>query len=150
MSNQHTVDAKMYSYAIWKLQPHFEKYKMEGFFEKFDDLFKNKCNDSSNGQCVLWPRKPQKHGYGTVKYKCPMSGQWRCITAHRLAFMVLNRQMDLRDKDISHLCHNCLCVRNEHLSAEPHEVNNERQKWVNRSTCCGHGEYLDCLVHLKM
>ena len=30
-------------------------------------------------------------------------------------------QMDLRDKDISHLCHNWLCVRNEHLSAEPHE-----------------------------
>ena len=91
--------------------------KCRDFFLKFDDLFKNKCNDSSNGQCVLWPRKPQKHGYGTVKYKCPMSGQWRCITAHRLAFMVLNRQMDLRDKDISHLCHNCLCVCNEHLSA---------------------------------
>ena len=38
--------------------------------------------------------------------------------------------MDITGKDISHLCHNKLCVRGEHLSAEPHAVNNARQKCV--------------------
>ena len=142
--------AKMYSYAFWKIQPHFQKLKMEGFFKIYETLFETECKSASNGQCFLWAHKPQKSGYGAVRYKCPISGQWRSTTAHRLGYMVYNKEMDLAGKDLSHLCHNSLCVRNEHLSAELHEINNERQKCVNRGSCVGHGEYSDCLLHLKM
>ena len=52
--------AKMYSYAFWKLQPHFQKLKMEGFFKKYETLFETECKSASNGQCFLWARKPQR------------------------------------------------------------------------------------------
>ena len=45
--------------------------------------------------------------------------------------MVFIQAMDITGKDIRHLCHNKLCVRGEHLSAEPHAVNNVRQNCVN-------------------
>ena len=122
---------------------------MEGFFEKYKCLFETECVPAPNGECLLWPRKPQKNGYGAVKYKCPISGLWRCTTAHRLSFMVFNQNMDITGQDISHLCHNKLCVRGEHLSAEPHAVNNARQKCVNRCCCSGHGEFPDCVLYLK-
>ena len=65
----------------------------------------------------------------------PLSGMWRCKTAHRLSFMVFNQAMDITGKDISHLCHNKPCVRGKHLSAETQAVSNARQKSVNRCCC---------------
>ncbi|MBV2113355.1 MAG: hypothetical protein KUF82_20580 [Candidatus Thiodiazotropha sp. (ex Ctena orbiculata)] len=123
---------------------------MEGFFEKYQQLFLENSIRSKNGECVLWARKMQKTGYGAVKYKCPVTGQWKCTTAHRLSFMVATRHLDIGDKDVSHLCHNALCIRADHLSAEPHDLNCERVKCVNRGKCQGHGEYPLCLLHLKL
>ena len=42
---------------------------MEGFFEKYQQLFLENVTGSKNGECVLWARKVQKTGYGAVKYK---------------------------------------------------------------------------------
>ena len=67
---------------------------------------------------------------------------------HLLFLMVFNQAMNITGKDISHLCHK-LCVRGEHLSAEPRAVNNARQKCVNRCCCSGHAEFLDCVLYLK-
>ena len=35
--------------------------------------------------------------------------------------MVSTRHLYIGDRDISHLCHNALCIRLDHLSMEPHE-----------------------------
>ena len=78
---------------------------------------------------MLWARKMQKTGYGAVKYK------WKCTTAHRLSFMVGTKHLYIGDRDVSHLCHNALCIRLDHLSTEPHELNCERIKCVNRGKC---------------
>ena len=79
----------------------------------------------------------------------PLSVLWRCTTAHGLSYMVFHQAMDITGKDISHLCHDRLCVPGEHLSAEPHAVNNARQKCVNRCCCSGHGEFPDCVLYFK-
>ena len=93
---------------------------MEGFFEKHQQLFLENITESKNGECVLWARKVQKTGYGAVKYK------WKCTTAHRLSFIVGTKHLYIGDRDVSHLCHNALCIRLDHLSTEPHELNCER------------------------
>ena len=51
--------------------------------------------------------------------------------------------------DASHLCHNSLCVKESHISMEPHSVNNNRQYYIAKNICFGHGEYPQCLLELK-
>ena len=51
--------------------------------------------------------------------------------------------------DASHLCHNTLCVKESHISMEPHSVNNNRQYCIAQNICFGHGEYRQCLLELK-
>ena len=123
---------------------------MEGFFEKHQQLFLENITELKNGECVLWARKVQKTGYGAVKYKCPVTERWKCTTAHRLSFMVGTKHLYIGDRDISHLCHNTLCIRLDHLSTEPHDLNCERIKCVNRGKCQRYGEYSLCLLHLKL
>ena len=72
---------------------------MEGFFEKYQQLFLENVTGSKNGECVLWARKVQKTGYGAVKYKCPVTGRWKCTTAHRLSFMVGTKHLCIGDRD---------------------------------------------------
>ena len=42
--------------------------------------------------------------------------------------MVSTRHLYIGDTDISHLCHNALCIRVDHLLTEPHKPMNERIK----------------------
>ena len=43
-------------------------------------------------------------------------------------------------KDVPHLCHNRCCAKLEHLSYEPHSINNQRLVCKNESEFCGlHG-----------
>lgn len=123
---------------------------MEAFFEKYQQLFSENSIRASNGECLLGARKAQKNGYGAMKYKNPFTGRWKCTTAHRLSYMIAMRQLDIGDKDVSHLCHNGLCIRTDHLSAEPHNLNCDRVRCVNRGRCKGHGAYPLCLLHLKL
>ena len=39
-------------------------------------------------------------------------------------------------KDVPHLCHNRCCVQLEHLSYEPHSINNQRLVCKNESEFC--------------
>ena len=95
-----------------------------------------------DGERVLRARKRPKTIYGTVKKKCSVTGEWRCRTAQRLSFMVSTRHLYIGDTDISHLCHNALCIRMDHLSTEPHKPVNERIKGASHDKCKSHGAYL--------
>jgi hypothetical protein len=52
--------------------------------------------------------------------------------------------------EISHLCHNSLCVNPAHLCLEPHHVNQHRSTCVGRGHCYSHPGFPDCLLHLKL
>ena len=81
----------------------------------------------------------QKQGRGLVDHK--LTGQWICITAQRLSFMVSTRHLYIGDTDISHLCHNALYIRVDHLSTEPHEPMNERIKGASHDKGKSHEAY---------
>ena len=40
---------------------------MEDFSKKYRCLFETECVPAPNGECLVWPRKPKKNGYGAVK-----------------------------------------------------------------------------------
>ena len=56
-------------------------------------------------------------------------------------FHGLHKHLYIGDTDISHLCHNALCIRVDHLSREPHEPMNERIKGASHDKCKSHGAY---------
>ena len=65
--------------------------------------------------------------YGLGKCRRPAMGLLNTSenvpTAHRLSFMVGTKHLYIGDRDVSHLWHNALCIRLDHLSTEPHELN---------------------------
>lgn len=107
---------------------------------------------STNLECRLWTkvRKSTGPGYGVTSYRSPLSGKRSTLHAHRLSYMVFTGSMGINGLDVSHLCHNPLCILVDHLSAEPHYVNASRIACVNRNVCMGHGAFSKCLLHLRM
>jgi hypothetical protein len=48
--------------------------------------------------------------------------------------------------DVSHLCHNPLCINLTHLTLEPHRINIIRRTCHTLHACIGHGDYPNCLI----
>lgn len=100
--------------------------------------------------CHVWKRggcgRPNKK-YGTIRVKFPGMDHSKNIYVHRLSYMCSRRTLDLpAGLHVSHLCHNTLCIKPEHLSLEPHYVNNGRKDCTGRNPpeCSGHGIYPKC------
>ena len=101
-----------------------------------------------NGVCKLFDSSNE---YSRVAYKDPATGRRTTATVGRAVVMLRESTVFLQSGfDASHLCHNKACVLPEHISYEPHAVNNGRKTCVNEGMCLGHGQYPDCLVSLKM
>ena len=74
-------------------------------------------------------------------------GKYECSPVY---FHDIFRDLGLGTMDINHLCHNTLCIHLCHLSMEPHTVNCDRVRCVNRGMCKGHAGCPDCLLECKM
>lgn len=136
--------------------PSVKMEEMETFKKKYFNKIMSHTTLASNGQCQLWGRakKKSKGGhYGIIS--CYWRGKSRTFSVHRLV-LVFSRGWHLDDIsddgiEVSHLCHNSLCVNPQHLSYEPHQVNTIRRACVNAGRCTGHfGVYPACLLHLKI
>ena len=44
---------------------------------------------------------PNQNGYGVIKFKSPITGQYQTVNAHRLSFMVFNETMDISGMDVT-------------------------------------------------
>lgn len=107
--------------------------------------------------CLIWEggKEDRSRGrdgslfYGFVKIKIPMNDRIMKIRVHRLSFFLHNSQThDLFDIDqVSHLCHNSLCIDPNHLSREPAATNNQRKSCNSNQNCTGHEPYPDCIFH---
>ena len=89
--------------------------------------------------------------YGIIRTKPPLAARRRAIRVHILAYVVTevnSRKTMLGEKsvDISHICHNGLCVEERHLSPEPRTVNNLRRTCRRYGICQGHVGYPYCLL----
>ena len=66
------------------------------------------------------------------------------VNAHRASYIAFNEKF-LLPLDISHCCHEKLCVNPEHVSHEEHEVNMDREDCKEFKKCIGHGNYKPCV-----
>ena len=102
--------------------------------------------------CLLWTGASSKSArgqYGRIKVKLPYMYKSETLYCHRLMYQVINRQEHLPlHQEVSHLCHNSLCVKSEHLSLEPKSVNNKRRfcQHSDPPECKGHHPYPDCVL----
>ena len=58
-----------------------------------------------------------------------------------IEFHGLHKAVVIGDIDISHLCHNALCIRLNHSSMEPQEHMHEQIKGANHRKCKSHGTH---------
>ena len=120
----------------------------ENFIQKYTTKLAQKTIPAEQGDCQLWvgTTKRSKHlQYGIICVK--LDGRWTTLLTHRLIYMMIHHQRHLQQgHDVSHLCHNTLCLNPNHLSLEPHAINNNRQRCKIERTCLHHNNYADCIV----
>ena len=95
-----------------------------------------------DGERVFWGSKKAKDHLRDCEIK--VLSYWTVEMDNRseMSFMVSTRHLYIGDTDISHLCHNALCIRVDQLSTEPHEPMNERIKGASHDKRKSHGAYL--------
>lgn len=80
------------------------------------------------------------NGYGFIRVSWPEEGS-KVERVHRVALMVEMRltrsQFPGANLEVSHLCHEKLCVNPMHLSLEPHATNQERIHCMQQGVCSG-------------
>lgn len=81
-------------------------------------------------------------GYGRVHLT--VKGDEMGVTSHRASYIAFKR-MFILPHDISHRCHEKLCVNPDHLSHEPHSINLRRRACKQQTQCRGHGQYKSCI-----
>lgn len=90
--------------------------------------------------CVLWKGGVGSNGYGFIRVSWPEEGS-KVERVHRVALMVEMRltrsQFPGANLEVSHLCHEKLCVNPMHLSLEPHATNQERIHCMQQGVCSG-------------
>lgn len=125
------------------------------FFENISNLTENEKNRLSNqfnkyilksSDCHLWHGRTDRYGYGQIRIV--FRGSRIDLKAHRviLALTIPDQYMQYPDHDVSHLCFSRNCVNFNHLSLEPHIVNNKRLICKNEGNCCGHYGFPECHV----
>ena len=94
-------------------------------------------------ECLEWFGCTDREGYPVKRVTWP-SGKCTQSRVQRLV-MMLSTGTELAEvdrhgnpMDVSHLCHNKLCIREKHLTIEPHHVNTGRRQCVARGSCLGH------------
>jgi hypothetical protein len=122
-------------------------YNMEAFYVKYSLKIAEYSVVAQNGVCRVWVNHCRTSGYGVINVQCPLTGAWNVTNAHRLSYIVFNRQYNnINGLDVSHLCHNRSCVLAEHLVVEPRATNSSRTKCLLRGVCQGHGPHPNCLL----
>lgn len=91
--------------------------------------------------CHVWNGKKDSYGYGIKKVTWP-NGRKSYEKVHRLAYMahLNNYQLPSTDNfgeqlDVSHRCHEKLCINAEHLTLESHSVNMSRNYCRKTGVC---------------
>lgn len=110
--------------------------------QRISDFVNSRTDFTEN--CYNWSGTSTTDGYGLCRFM--FRGKRAKVRVHRLVyFMSVNRPV-LTKMHVSHLCHNKLCVRPDHLSYEPQQINNKRLKCKNDGECSGHYAYPRCKI----
>lgn len=121
-------------------------------FSKWHDKYMKKLQKTLDHTAkpphILWtgPIKKLRGGtYGRFYYT-DMNGDYKDVTAHRAMYMFTNHLTHLDpDMHVSHRCHEKFCVRIDHLSYEPANINQIRKQCDNNKVCITHPGYENCI-----
>ena len=113
---------------------------------KLDKFEKKEC---ANG-CVVFDKKPDNDGYIRLSLrKIDLETGQKYTSSISMQRAVILCKENIQDLPLgltaSHLCHNTLCCREDHLSLEPHQVNCERRTCKLHKKCYRHGFHPDCV-----
>ena len=109
-------------------------------------------NAEEDGDCLRYGRDPTK--YASVRKRMEKRDPKVVVReyAHRIALLKKLNSISIPiGLEASHLCHMKACIKPDHMSAEPHEINMSRNRCYNESqrlghtSCFGHGIYPACL-----
>ena len=116
--------------------------------QKFWDKIKKSLDKSSDfgaGGCIMWTGATDRHGYGRKQVTWPDSNKSE-MRVHRLSFMMNKNLMyweiashddNGQPLDVSHRCHNKLCINSAHLVLEARDINNDRNHCMHLNRCTG-------------
>lgn len=80
---------------------------------------------TANFQCRLWHNGQGSKSYGQIKVKLP-NLEWHSYSPAKLSLIIKLRFIPPPSLDYLHLCHNRLCINQDHLSLESHGINMQR------------------------
>jgi hypothetical protein len=98
-------------------------------------IFK-KCHKEVN--CLIWTGCKNSTGYPQIKIRFPDDTRRVVLSSRLLYALTFNVILGVDPAalmQMSHLCHNKLCIFVDHLVYEPQQVNNERRKCVSQTKC---------------
>ena len=108
-------------------------------------------NIEGNLNCRIWKgttKVSRGTTYGVIRLKVMNNegtSQWKTYNVHRVAYRVFVKLDIPSDLNVSHICHNSLCINTDHLSLEPAHINNNRNFCRNRGRCYKHEPFAKCL-----
>lgn len=132
-----------------------ETVDVEAILSKIFD----KCVDNyGKFDCLIWTGATFNGRYGRIRNPfARYANQPSFVRTHRLVYLLqhIEQHRDLtlphvdaegHNIDISHVCHNKLCVRGQHLTMETHMANCSRRDCVQASRCVNPQHNPPCLV----
>lgn len=141
------ISSKFYAMLRLKLEHNILIPVCLHYFQDFYEVEKQKLLKNTGlteKGCIVWYGCGDAR-YGRKYFKFPGQAPTYMYT-HRLSYLLHNRLESLPPHvDISHRCHTPRCVRADHLVAEPHGVN------MDRNTChlqnkCTKNHYPPCIL----
>lgn len=98
--------------------------------------------NANNRQCSIWTGAKTSDGrYGRLVVTFPDHSR-KDMRVTRLLYMMKHETLQIPTHDIenrrlemSHLCHESLCINTDHLILESHTINMEREHCANQGFC---------------
>lgn len=129
-----------------------DKFPEDWIVDKLEEIYAETADYQNRKGCLYWMGYKQAtnkknsviYGFKCIKY--PGDDKCHKVTVHRLRYILhLGFKPDI-NMDVSHLCHNSLCLNVDHLSLEPKSVNKSRSKCLNKEICSTHPGYANCII----
>lgn len=103
------------------------------FIDKWTSILYTEATATPSGCLEVQKMRQNKNGYPELRVTIPGLGQKHLLVA-RLMYMCHHRVFNING-DISHLCHNRLCINIDHLVNESRTTNLKRQVCVHSGIC---------------
>ena len=129
-----------------KAQTNYSLYKMANLNVWHSKLMARVEAGGPVGDCLVWTGATSSRGYGMMRVRWT-DGQSRVMGVHQLGMMcALQSTQFPYGYNVSHLCHNKLCITVGHLSLEPNWANSQRASCLREGTCFGHAGFKRCIL----